>query len=77
MLAVEAAAQNAAKLKKVLSVKNLWTFLQYFGMEKKEIASMKVGVMRDHYKKLKDDNTPKKDYQKNRLNLMKLSLPKQ
>ena len=25
---------------------------------------MKVGEMRDHYKKLKDDNTPNKEYKK-------------
>ena len=66
VLAAEAAAQqNATKLKKLLSVKNLWTLLLYFiRMEKKEIASLKVGMIREHYNKLKDDNTPKKEYKK-------------
>ena len=64
MLTAEAGTQNATKLKEVLIVKSLWTFLLYFGMEKKEIASMKVGVIRNHYKKLRDKNTPKKEYQK-------------
>ena len=65
VLAAEAAAQNAAKLKKfLLTMKNLQTLLLYFGLEKKEIRSMKVGEMRDCYNKLKDDNTPKKEYKK-------------
>ena len=61
VLAAEEAAQDDAELRKVLTVKNLRTLLVYFGLEKKEIAGMKVGEMvRDCYKKLKDDNTPKK-----------------
>ena len=36
----------------------------YFGVEKKEIASMKIRELRDWYMKLKDDNTPKKKYKK-------------
>ena len=56
VLAAKAAAHNASKLKKkVLSVKNLWTLLLYYGVEKKEIlASMKVAKIKDHYNKLKD-----------------------
>ena len=64
-MAAEAAAQNAAKLKKVVGVdtvlKNLRTLLLYFGIS---FASMKVGVIRDHCKKLKQDNIPKKEYRK-------------
>ena len=64
VLAAKAAAQNGNELKKVLSVKNLQILLLYYGVEKKEIASMKVVKMTDHYKKLKDDNTPKKVYKR-------------
>ena len=72
-LKVFAAEAAAAKLKKVLTVKNLRTLLLYFGMKKKEIGSMKVSEMRDCYKKLKDDNTPKKKNTKNGLKLKKLA----
>ena len=44
-------------------MKSLQRLLQYNGVEKNAIANMKVSSeMRDHYKKLKDDNTPKKEY---------------
>ena len=41
VLAAKEVAQNDAELKKVLTVKNLRTLLVYFGVEKKEIVSMR------------------------------------